>query len=91
MELKKRTGWYDPQVLAALESVMGIEAKYEARSVTVMELRENMILGEDIKTIRGLLLISKGQEVTRPILERLKGFHFIPGVQEPFKVVVPVK
>ncbi len=91
LELKKRTGWYDPQVLAALESVIGIEAKYEARSVTIMELRENMILGEDVKTVKGLMLISKGQEVTRPILERLKGFHFNPGVQEPFKVIVPVK
>jgi response regulator RpfG family c-di-GMP phosphodiesterase len=89
--LKQRSGWYDPKVLNALEMLIGIEAKYQVRSVMVRDLEENMILAEDVKTVMGLLLISKGQEVSRPLLERLKNFVITPGVQEPIRVIVALK
>jgi len=87
-QLKQRSGWYDPGVVAALEAVIGLEAKYQVRTVTVEELKENMILAEDVKTLKGLLLISKGQEVSRTLLEGLNKFVFSPGVQEPIRVIV---
>jgi HD-GYP domain-containing protein (c-di-GMP phosphodiesterase class II) len=90
-QLKQRSGWYDPKVLTALEMLIGIEAKYQVRSVNVRDLEETMILAEDVKTVMGLLLISKGQEVSRPLLERLKNFVITPGVQEPIRVIVALK
>jgi response regulator RpfG family c-di-GMP phosphodiesterase len=90
-QLKQRSGWYDPKVLTALERLIGIEAKYQVRSVSVKNLEENMILAENVKTTMGLLLISKGQEVSRPLLVRLKNFAITPGVQEPIRVIVPLK
>ena len=87
-QLKQRSGWYDPGVLAALEAVIVLEAKYQVRNVAVQELKENMILAEDVRTLKGLLLISKGQEVSRPLLERLNKFVFSPGIQEPIRVIV---
>jgi response regulator RpfG family c-di-GMP phosphodiesterase len=90
-ELKNRRGSYDSLILEALEAVVGVEAKYVLRSVTVMDLQENWILAEDVKTVKGLLLVTKGQEITRVLLERLKRFVYLPGIQEPFKVIIPLK
>ena len=90
-QLKQRSGWYDPGVVAALEAVLGLEAKYEVRIVNAKELKENMILAEDVRTRGGLLLISKGQEVSRPLLERLKNFIVSVGVREPIRVLVALK
>lgn len=87
-QLKQRSGWYDPEVVAALGAVIGLEAKYQLRNVAVQELKENMILAEDVKTLKGLLLISKGQEVSRTLLEGLNKFASSPGIQEPIHVIV---
>jgi len=89
-QMKRRAGCYDSRVLESLEAVIGVEAKYVIRSVRVMELMENMILAEDVKTEKGLLLVTKGQEVSKPLLERLKRFVFMSGIQEPIKVIVPI-
>ena len=87
-QLKQRSAWYDPGVVAALEAVVGLEANYQVRIVAVKDLKENMILAEDVKTLKGLLLISKGQEVSRTLMERLNKFIFSPGIQEPIRVIV---
>jgi response regulator RpfG family c-di-GMP phosphodiesterase len=87
-QLNQRGGWYDSQVLTALEAVMGIEAKYEVRNHKVWELKENMILAEDIKNPRGTLLIAKGQEVNRPLIERLKGYTSASIIKKPIRVIV---
>ena len=71
--------------------MIGIEATYQVRPVTVAELAENMILAEDLKTMKGSLLTSKGMQISRPLLEFLKEAHFLPVVREPIKVLVPVK
>jgi len=85
-ELKMRSGWYDPDVLATAEEVIETQANYESRSVSVSELRENMILGEDVRTLKGQLLISKGQVVGRPMIQRLKNLSGFTAIIEPFTV-----
>jgi len=90
MELKKRPGWYDPAVLAALEAVIWIEARYTVREVSSDELDEGMILDDDIWTQTGTLLITKGQEVSSIIKKRLKNFAETVGVKEPIRVLVPL-
>jgi len=87
-QLNQRGGWYDSQVLTALEAVMGIEAKYEVRNLRVWELKEKMILAEDIKNPRGILLIAKGMEVNRPLIERLKGYTSASIIKKPIRVIV---
>jgi response regulator RpfG family c-di-GMP phosphodiesterase len=85
-DLKKRSGWYDPEVLAAAEEVIETQANYESRSILVSELGENMILGEDVRTLKGQLLISRGQVVGRPLIQRLKNLNKFTAIVEPFKV-----
>jgi len=91
LQLKQRLGWYDPSVLAALEAVVGVdEKKYEIRVVKAQGLMENMILAEDVRTSEGILLISKGHEISRPLLQRLNNFARISRIKEPIRVIVPL-
>ncbi len=90
-QLKQRSGWYDPRVLTALKAVVATEAEYLVRSVNLQELEVNMILAEDVKTVRGILLIAKGHEVSRPLLERLTNIAKTSGIQEPIQVLVPLR
>lgn len=74
LSMRKRTGWYDPQVLGALSELSVIEQTTIRRSLQVRELLPHMILAEDLKSKNGLLLASKGQPVTPSLKERLKNF-----------------
>jgi len=88
--LKERLAWYDPSVVSALEAVIGIEAKYELRAVTVKGLAEKMILAEDVRTLGGRLLITRGNEVSQSLIKRLRNFAQISGMKEPIRVLVPL-
>ncbi|MBI4643651.1 MAG: response regulator [Deltaproteobacteria bacterium] len=90
MELKKRPGWYDPAVLAALEAVIWIEARYTVREVSIEELVDSMILDDDVWTKTDTLLITKGEEISTLIRRRLKNFAETVGVKEPIRVLVPL-
>jgi response regulator RpfG family c-di-GMP phosphodiesterase len=89
LQLKQRSGWYDPRVLSALEAVMVTEAEYLMRAVTPRELEAGMIFAEDVRTVNGVLLISKGHEVSKPLLERLMNIGMTSGIQEPIQVLIP--
>jgi len=89
--LKQRSGWYDSNVLAALESVVELESRYRVTSVKIVELAEGMILAEDIKNVQGILLTAKGQPVSRVIKEGLLRFSLNSGIPEPIRVIVPLE
>ena len=90
-QLKQRSGWYDPRALAALETVIAAEATCLIRAVTLQELETNMILAGDVRTVKGVLLISKGHEVSRALLDRLTNIARISGIQESIQVLIPQK
>ncbi len=88
IQMEGRQGWYDPGVLHAMEMALNVERNYEVISVRVKELKKGMILGEDVRTEGGKLLISKGQEVSQPLIERLKNVAEVTRVKEPVRVIV---
>lgn len=90
-EMKQRKGWYDPSVVDALKSAFAKEIKYEVKTTVVADLREGMILGEDIRSSQQVLLASKGQQVTESMMLRLQSFRKSTGVREPFTVLIPIK
>jgi response regulator RpfG family c-di-GMP phosphodiesterase len=88
-KLKSRSGWYDPSILRVFEEIVDDEALYIEREVMFSELNTDMILDEDIRTSKGRLLITRGQEVSGILLNRLNNFAKTAGIQEPFKVLIP--
>ena len=55
------------------------------------ELVDGMILAEDVRIMDGRMLVARGYEVNRTLLERIKNFSEKPGIKEPVRVIVPVK
>ena len=80
--MEDRPGWYDPAVLRALGK------KYQVMNVGVSHMVDGMILGQDVLSKEGKLLISKGQAVSQPLVERLRNFAEVSGVREPIRVFV---
>lgn len=89
-QLKQRSGWYDPDILAVLEAVLWIEARYAVREVPSKILKDGMILDDDVFTQDGTMLVSKGQEVTNLLRRRLQTFAETIGLKEPLRVLVPL-
>jgi response regulator RpfG family c-di-GMP phosphodiesterase len=86
-QLRARAGWYDPAILEALGKVLRGEAQYELRVVPVHELTTGMVLAEDVRSDAGLLLITKGQEVTASLGMRLRNIAESGGLRAAIRVL----
>jgi response regulator RpfG family c-di-GMP phosphodiesterase len=86
--LRSRDNEYNPKLLSALETLPETERAEAVRMVGTSELRASMVADENIRANTGLLLVSKGQEITEPVLIRLRNFSRGVGVVEPFRVRV---
>lgn len=88
--LRARTGWYDPKLLEAFAEVR-VKRREPVEEVKELPLREigvGMKIAESIKTLTGVVVISRGHEVTRGLIERLNNFAVGGGIQEPIRVLV---
>lgn len=65
---------YDPKVLGALHECLDDSSATNTVRVSVKELRNGMIVREDIKTSDGVLLVCEGQEVTTTLRNHLDKF-----------------
>lgn len=88
-EINDRRGWYDPRVLAVLGKLVSVSEVHVVKRVELAELKEGMILADDVRSINGTLLCTKGQQVTRSMLACLRNYVINVGVQLPIKVFVP--
>jgi response regulator RpfG family c-di-GMP phosphodiesterase len=89
-KMQIQNGLYDPSVLESLKNVIFQEKLQEnCQKVKIAELEENMIFDEDVKTDKGILLVSRGQEVSLVMIERLKNYSQTTGIREPILVILP--
>lgn len=91
-KMKKRTGLYDPAMLTAFDMVLGVEAKYDVKELSVIELEEGMILAEDIVQYSSeKRLLSQGQQLSDTLIKSIRSYHRIMAVKEPIRVMVSIK
>lgn len=91
-QLKDDRGLYDPQVLKAFEKVLGLEARFELKPLVISELKEKMILAEDLVNLdNSKKILSKGHELTDSILGHLAKYRELFGLKEPVQVLVPIQ
>lgn len=88
-EMHNRFQEYNPQILEALESIIMDYGEQNIKTISVKDLQFGMIADEDIRATNGLLLVAKGQEVTYPVIVRLRNIAGRVGVVEPFRVLLP--
>ena len=87
-QMKTRTGWYDAAVLQCLEEIILAAATLVPKNVTVAELDYGMILDAPIMTVKGLLIVSKGQEITPAMRQRLLNYAADGSIREPITILV---
>lgn len=90
--LRHATGYYDPDVLTALESVVAQRTQTTAkpsqkRYLSLEELKAGMRLAEDLCSTDGLLLLPAGLEMQLNHLARMQNFARTIGVRTPVVVV----
>ncbi len=85
--LNQRNNRYDPRILEALVKLYGKQSGQEVKNVTLKQLRAGMILQDDLLTSSNKLLISRGQEITTIMIQRLKNYADNVGLKEPFRVL----
>jgi len=61
----------------------------EVRMVGVRDLSSDMVINCEVYSKNGLLLLSKGQEVTDSVIGRMLSFANSVGVAQPFSVIIP--
>jgi len=84
--MRQREGVYHPELLNCLAGMHKVDRSMEIRAIYIKDLIAGMIADEDILTSSGLLLIAKGQEVSLPMLERLRSFSRTTDIIEPFRM-----
>jgi FixJ family two-component response regulator len=65
---------FSPRVFQALVELDPNAEEREVRRCWVNELSPGMIVQQDVRTFTGLLVVSKGQDVTLPLILKLKNF-----------------
>ena len=64
---------YDPGLVSALGQLVSAENPADrVAAVSLLELREGMVLIEDVYSATGTLLLARGQRIQRNVIERLR-------------------
>ncbi len=88
-QLKKDKG-VAPALADPLLNVAKAEEQTVTKSLGVDSIATRMVLDQDVKTTAGMLLVRRGEEITYPMLLRLRNFAKGQGVEEPVRVLVSV-
>lgn len=84
--LSLRQQFLDPLVFKALDDILQKESSREIKAISVSQLTVGMTFTEDVCTTTGLKIVSKLQEATESIVERIKAIHIKFPIQEPINV-----
>jgi len=73
--LAKQNKQFSPEFFSALVSLDPNAEEGGIRKCRIEALSLGMIVQEEVRTVDGVLLVSKGQEVTPALILKLKNFH----------------
>src|SRR6185312_7039412 len=90
-QLRSRVGEFDAQFLDAMMSLKSEGSKMVSRKIPVTKLIPGMVLQQEIKAGNGLLIVTKGQEITRPLLARLLNFVEAGVISDEILALVPIQ
>jgi len=85
----RASGRYAPDLLdALLEASAPIQPEGELHELKALQLREGMLLVQDVVTATGMVLVRTGERISPTLAVRLANFARTVGVVEPIKVLV---
>ena len=88
-EIERRDGWYDPAVVAALKVITSASSGQQmVGTKKVRDLELGMVLAEDVCSFKGVLMVSKGQQVTAALRARLVNMLDNQSIPEALSVLI---
>ncbi len=87
--MRARDGWYDPDMLGALESLATMPDGFEPRLVSGEELVAGMLLDQDVSDLKGELIFGRGLELNTLSIRRLHDLGALSGKKARWRVLVP--
>lgn len=87
--MRDRLGWYDPDVLDALESLATLPDGFEPRLLPGEELAPGMLLDQDVTDLTGELVFGRGLELNALSIRRLADLATTLGKKPRWRVLVP--
>lgn len=88
-ELRSQPGEFDASVIDDLTDLEPETERTDMRDCPISELQCGMILREEVRTRNGLLVVARGQEVTYPLLMRLRNFWQRKAIANSVVVLTP--
>ena len=88
--LRGRRNEFGPELIEALAGIKPESAKMEVRKVPASKLTTGMILQQEIRTLSGMLIVAKGQEITHALLIKLENFSRAGTIDKEIMALVPV-
>jgi ActR/RegA family two-component response regulator len=88
--LRKRPKEFEPSLVDALLDLRPPGQARKLCKVVTSRLRAGMILDQEIRNIHGVLLVTKGQEMTSPLIMRLASHARVHAIDKEVMAYVPV-
>jgi response regulator RpfG family c-di-GMP phosphodiesterase len=85
--MRKQKNCYNPEVLKTLDTIR-VENQGQILSLNISQISDGVVAAEDVMAKNGVLIIPKGQMITKPLLQGLKNFSMQVGVVEPIRVQI---
>jgi len=85
----RQSGLFHFRLLDALETADVHSVPRKVQMLRVSELNTTMIANQDICATNGVLLLPKGEDLTMPMIEKLRAFARTVGIPQPLSVLVP--
>jgi response regulator RpfG family c-di-GMP phosphodiesterase len=89
-KLRGRRGEFGSELIDALTSMKPESARMELRKVATSKLTTGMILQQEIRTLAGMLVVAKGQQVTHALLIKLENFSRAGTIEKEIAALVPI-
>jgi response regulator RpfG family c-di-GMP phosphodiesterase len=82
---------FDRQLVDELSDIKSAEFQMELRRIPISTLTIGMVLQQNIRNHAGVLVVAKGQEVTRPLLVKLEHFSRARLIDNEILASIPVQ
>jgi response regulator RpfG family c-di-GMP phosphodiesterase len=89
--MKKYTRYYNPKVIRAMGDTEILSNEWQVRMINADEIEIGMVTNENVCSKDGQVVVSRDQEISRLVMERIQLLDKSRGLVEPFRVLVPEK
>jgi len=88
-KLKSKSPEYDEAAVCALETLPEEVVPMVVQELSIRELATGMILDQDLRTPNGLLMVARNQEISYPLLVRIRNISQRTPIASKIRVKVP--